>query len=122
MNIENHIYNAKTCLETCQRSCEPRSPSLQISQTINHQQLSAILLPDIPHEGFVVFSQFTLVARDKKLRYVLPLQLLKTDIVIAVISQTEATKGFDTPFWQRINSKILQLQQEGKLCQQPPKP
>ncbi len=89
---------------------------------MNPEQLSTKLAFDIPHEGFVVFNQFTLVARDNQLRCVLPFQLLKTDIVVAVVSQTEATKGFDTPFWQRINIRIQQLQQEGKLCPQPPKP
>jgi hypothetical protein len=89
---------------------------------MNNQQLPATFVSDIPFEGFVVFTQFTLVARDKKLRCVLPIQLLKTDIIIAVVSRKEAAKGFNTPFWQRINNKILQLQQEGKLCQQPPKP
>lgn len=89
---------------------------------MNTHQPHNTVVSDIPHEGFVVFNQFTLVARDKQLRCVLPFQLLKTDIVVGVISQTEATKGFDTPFWQRINKRILQLQQEGKLCQQPSKP
>ena len=89
---------------------------------MNTHQLHNTVVSDIPHEGFVVFTHFTLVARDKKLRCVLASQILKTDIIVAVVSRTEAAKGFDTPFWQRINTKILQLQQEGKLCQQPSKP
>lgn len=89
---------------------------------MNQQQLSAALFFDIQNPDFIVFSHFTLVARDKKLRAVLACQVLKTDDVIGIISQSEAAKGFDTPFWQRTINKISQLQQEGKLCQQPPKP
>lgn len=82
---------------------------------MNPHQLSMILVSDIPHEGFVVFTHFTLVARDKKLRCVLASQVLNTDIIIGVVSRTEAAKGFDTPFWQRIMNKISQLQQEGSI-------
>jgi len=89
---------------------------------MNRQHLSSALASDIPDFRLVVFSHFTLVARDKKLFCVFASNILKTDIFISVVSQTDATKGIDTPFWQRINNKILQLQQEGKLCQEPLKP
>lgn len=82
---------------------------------MNKHQLSAALVSDIPNEGFVIFNHFTLVARDKQLRCVLPIQLLKTDIIIAVVSRKEVSECFNSPFWQRTNNKILQLQQEGKL-------
>lgn len=86
---------------------------------MNPHELLTSAVSDIPHEGFVVFTHFTLVARDKQLRCVLASQLLKTDIIIAVVSRKEAAKGFNTPFWLSIDNKILQLQQEGKLRQQP---
>ncbi|MBA7547794.1 hypothetical protein ES705_40230 [subsurface metagenome] len=89
---------------------------------MNNQQLHATFVSDIPYIEADIVTHFTLVARDKKLRAVLGTQLLKTDNIIAVVSRKQVAKGFNTPFWQRINNKILQLQQEGKLCQQPSKP
>lgn len=86
---------------------------------MNPQQLPTTFVSDIPHEGFIVFTCFTLVARDKKLRSVLAHQIRNTDYIVAVVSRKQAAKGFDTPFWQCIINKISQLQQEGKLCQQP---
>ena len=85
---------------------------------MNKQQLPAALISGIQDARFNVFSHFTLVARNKKLLCVLASEVHNTDYIIVVVSQTQAAKGFDTPFWQRINNKIQQLQQEGKLCQQ----
>jgi len=86
---------------------------------MNPHELLTSAVSDIPHEGFVVFTHFTLVARDKQLRCVLACQILKTDVIIAVVSRNEAAKGYNTPFWQRTINKISQLQEEGKLWQQP---
>ena len=63
----------------------------------------------------VVFDQFTLVARDKELRCVPDDMVRDTDDIIAVVTRADAAKGFDTPFWQCICKKILQLQKKGKL-------
>ena len=63
----------------------------------------------------VIFDRFTLIARDKKLRGVPDNMVRDTDDIIAVVTRADAAKGFDTPFWQCICKKILQLQKKGKL-------
>ena len=64
---------------------------------------------------FDVVEHFNLVARDKKLLCVLEGEILNTDSVITVVSQTEITESFITPLWMSIMDKILQLQKEEKL-------
>jgi len=82
---------------------------------MNRNHLSSEIVSAIDDVCFVVFKEVTLVVRDKKLCCVLTHQIRKPDIVIGVVSQTEAVKGIDTPFWQGIINKCTQLQQEGKL-------
>jgi len=82
---------------------------------MNPHELLTSAVSDIPHGCFGVSTYVTIVARDKKLRCVLASQVLMTDVIVGVVSQNQAAKGFDTTFWQRIMNKISQLQQEGKL-------
>ena len=86
-----------------------------MNSNTNPYRLHNSLVSYVDDVRFVVFKRFTLVARNKKLRCVPACEVRNTDDTIAVISQTEATQRLDTPFWQRIIEKILQLQKEGKL-------
>ena len=78
-------------------------------------QLLSNLFFNILDTRFDVVEHFTLVARDKKLLCVLEGEVLNTDSVINVVSQTEITESFITPLWMSIMDKILQQQMEEKL-------
>ncbi len=87
---------------------------------MNTEQLFTQLTSNIHDLSIVVYNRITVVARDKQLRCVPSCQVLKTDIPIAAVTQYDACKSLDSPFWQNIMNKISQLQQKGKLCQKPP--
>lgn len=109
----NKVY--KEDLTNFARSCadafivEENEISMRLAQILSN------LFFDIQDKRFSAVENFTLVARDKKLLCVLEGEVLDTDSIIAVVSQTEITESFITPLWMSIMDKILQLQKEKKL-------